>query len=81
MKKGVYCTLYTWGFIRYIHLCSSSEVLNVIKCVFTESVRQGCCRTLDEMIGKGKFVRKLYDVNVSGISGRKIHKKGKADIS
>lgn len=33
------------------------------------------------MIGKGKFVRKLYDVNVSGISGRKIHKKGKADIS
>lgn len=81
MEKGVYYTLYLGINIRYIHLCSSSEVLNVIKCVFTESVRQGCCRTLDEMIGKGKFVRKLYDVNVSGISGRKIHKKGKADIS
>lgn len=50
--------------IRYIHLCSSSEVLNVIKCVFIESVRQGCCRTLDEMIGKdnlsGKYMTSMW---------------------
>lgn len=32
------------------------------------------------MIGKGKFVWKLYDVNVSGILGWKIYKKGKVDI-
>lgn len=34
-----------------------------------------------QMIGIGKDVRKIYDISVSGMSGRTIHKSGAADRS
>lgn len=79
--KKVYIILLIPGInIRYIHLCSSSEVLNVIKCVFIECTSRMLQDTWRND-WKRQFVRKVYDVNVSAISGRKIHKNGKADIS
>lgn len=62
--------------------------LNIIKCIFIESVKDAAGHLTpatvarhSQMIGIGKDVRKVYDISVSGMSGRTVHKRGEADRS